>query len=154
MVMQRAYRSKENSNFLPCRLLIFRTGKSFEKGMFVETYCLVRPEHLNHHGYLFGGQLLKWVDEFAWLAAAREYPGYTLVTRAMADIQFSKRVSNGAILRFDITLYKQGNSSVSYTVAIFASNQSSKSEEMVFSTRVTFVALDDKGEKVRLPGRD
>jgi acyl-CoA hydrolase len=138
---------------LPVVYLYFVLKNHLEKGMFVETYCLVRPEHLNHHGYLFGGQLLKWVDEFAWLAAAREYSGYTLVTRAMADIQFSKRVCNGAILRFDITLYKQGNSSVSYTVAIFASNQSSKSEQMVFSTRVTFVALDDKGVKVRLPER-
>ena len=119
----------------------------------METYCLVRPEHLNHHGYLFGGQLLKWVDEFAWLAAAREYPGCNLVTRAMADIQFSKRVSNGAILRFDITRSKQGHSSVSYVVAIFASNQLSKSEEMVFSTHVTFVALDNNGLKVSLPER-
>jgi acyl-CoA hydrolase len=119
--------------------------------MLMETYCLVRPEHLNHHGYLFGGQLLKWVDEFAWLAAAREYPGYTLVTRAMSDIQFSKRVCNGAILRFDTTHSKQGKSSVSYTVAIFASNQVSKNEEMVFSTSVTFVAIDDNGVKVNLP---
>ena len=120
----------------------------------METYCLVRPEHLNHHGYLFGGQLLKWVDEFAWLAAAREYPGYMIVTRAMADIQFSKRVINGAILRFEITHSKQGSSSVTYGAVVFASNQLSKSEEIVFSTQVTFVVLDENGDKVKLPKRE
>lgn len=31
----------------------------------MENFTLVRPEHLNHHGYLFGGVLLKWVDEYA-----------------------------------------------------------------------------------------
>lgn len=28
----------------------------------METYKLVLPEHLNPYGYLFGGNLLKWVD--------------------------------------------------------------------------------------------
>jgi len=28
-------------------------------------YKLALPEHLNHYGYLFGGNMLKWVDEYA-----------------------------------------------------------------------------------------
>ncbi|HSO80381.1 MAG TPA: hotdog domain-containing protein, partial [Chromatiaceae bacterium] len=35
----------------------------------MESYKVVRPEHLNHFGHLFGGCLLKWVDEIAWIAA-------------------------------------------------------------------------------------
>ena len=57
----------------------------------METFALVRPEHLNHHGFLFGGALLKWVDEFAWLVASRDYPGCTFVTVAMDDIVFRER---------------------------------------------------------------
>ena len=49
----------------------------------MDTFTLVRTEHLNHHGKLLGGQLLKWVVEFAWLAAARDFCGSVLVTRAM-----------------------------------------------------------------------
>jgi competence protein ComEC len=37
----------------------------------MESYTVVRPEHLNHYGHLFGGCLLKWVDEIAWIAASR-----------------------------------------------------------------------------------
>jgi len=115
------------------------------------TFCFVRPEHLNHQGFLFGGQLLKWVDEYTWLAAARDYPGTILVTRAMDNIQFRKRVSNGAILRFDIQPAKKGYSSVTYSADVFASDQASRDEELVFSTHVTFVAVDENGEKAPLP---
>jgi acyl-CoA hydrolase len=117
----------------------------------MNTFCLVRPEHLNHHGFLFGGQLLKWIDEYTWLAAARDYPGYILVTRAMDTIQFKRRVCNGAILRFSMVMQKQGASSVTYCTEVFASDQSSRCEEMVFSTHITFVSVDEKGVKVNLP---
>ena len=69
----------------------------------METFTLVRPEHLNHHGQLFGGRLLEWVDEFAWLAAARDYPSNELVTRAMDSIDFKYGIPNGSILRFSIS---------------------------------------------------
>ncbi len=65
----------------------------------MENYNLVRPEHLNHHGSLFGGQLLSWVDECAWMAAARDFPNCTFVTRAMDRIEFKHQVKNGSILR-------------------------------------------------------
>ena len=58
----------------------------------MDAYTLVRTEHLNHNGKLFGGQLLKWVDEYAWLAAAKEFPCNILVTRAMEHIEFRHTV--------------------------------------------------------------
>jgi hypothetical protein len=30
----------------------------------MENHKLVLPEHLNQYGFLFGGNLLKWVDEY------------------------------------------------------------------------------------------
>ncbi|MBN2530755.1 MAG: acyl-CoA thioesterase [Deltaproteobacteria bacterium] len=117
----------------------------------MEAFCFVRPEHLSHQGYLFGGNLLKWVDEYAWLAAARDFPGQILVTRAMDDIQFTKRVRIGAILRFDTNRVKQGNTSATYAVNVYASNPASRDEELVFSTNVIFVAVDNKGQKAVLP---
>jgi acyl-CoA hydrolase len=117
----------------------------------VDTYCFVRPEHLNHHNFLFGGQLLKWVDEYAWLAAALDYPSCVLVTRAMDNILFSKRVENGSILRFNITRKNQGNTSVTYEAKVFAKELCPCSEEIIFSTNITFVSLDENGKKCLLP---
>ncbi len=85
----------------------------------MDTFTLVRPEHLNHHGYLFGGVMLKWVDENAWMAATREYPNSTLVTVGMDACRFKHPVDNGSILHFHIREVKRGHSSVTYTVQVF-----------------------------------
>ena len=117
----------------------------------MNTFTIVRPEHLNHHGYLFGGQLLKWVDEYAWLTAARDFTGCYLVTRAMDKIDFKTRVMNGSILRFHILPGRRGNTSVTYHVEVFADEPGRAVEKKVFSTRVTFVSVNEKGEKSPLP---
>ena len=31
------------------------------------TYKLVMPEDMNHYGFLFGGKMLMWIDEVAWI---------------------------------------------------------------------------------------
>ena len=113
----------------------------------MENMRIVRPEHLNHHGYLFGGQLLKWVDEFAWIAASRQFSGHNFVTRAMDDIEFTERVLSGSILRFCIELSRKGKTSLTYNVLVFADEQGSNSEKHVFSTKITFVNLDKNGAK-------
>ncbi len=116
----------------------------------MESFTIVRPEHLNHHGYLFGGALLKWVDEFAWIAASRELPGCTLVTMAMDTIVFRKRVENGAILRFHIQQLRKGETSVTYDVKVYTCGKHDCDVE-VFSTSVTFVCVDEHGQKKGLP---
>lgn len=117
----------------------------------MDNFTLVRPEHLNHHGYLFGGIMLKWVDENAWMAASRDFPGCTLVTINMDACHFKHRVENGSILHFHMQAAKQGRTSVAYTVNVRADEPGAKVEKEVFSTRVTFVRLDDKGRPCALP---
>ncbi|MCF7855469.1 MAG: acyl-CoA thioesterase [Candidatus Pacebacteria bacterium] len=118
----------------------------------MDTYTLVRTEHLNHFGYLFGGQMLKWVDEFAWLAATREQPGCTFVTRAMDQVAFQHQVGNGTILRFNCRQEKRGTTSVMYRVEVYAQAAGAKEEEhTVFTTCVALVNVDRKGHKVALP---
>jgi len=120
----------------------------------VNTFALVMSEHLNHHEYLFGGQLLKWVDEFALVAAARDYPGYTLVTRAMDKVDFRRRVANGAILRFCILPDGRTEHSVTYMVNVFADAPGVPEEMLVFTNKVTFAAVDESGAKVALPHKE
>lgn len=120
----------------------------------MDTYTIVRPEHLNHHGYLFGGQLLKWVDEYAWLTSARDFPGNYLVTRAMDNIDFKTRVLNGSILRFNIAPWKQGNTSITYRVVVYADEPGAIKEKQVFSTHITFACVDEMGKKHTLPKKD
>jgi acyl-CoA hydrolase len=118
----------------------------------MESYKVVRPEHLNHYGYLFGGFLLKWVDEISWIAASRDYPGCQFVTVAMDKVEFRKSVRQGTVLRFKSRRSKVGDTSVQYTVKVYADDLATGTEEAVFSTHVSFVCLDGQGEKQALPG--
>lgn len=117
----------------------------------MESFKVVRPEHLNHYGYLFGGFLLKWVDEISWIAASRDFPGCRFVTVAMDKVEFRKSVRQGAVLRFKARRTKQGDTSVQYTVKVYADDLATGSEEAVFSTHVSFVCLDAAGCKCPLP---
>ena len=115
------------------------------KGGQMDNYTLVRPEYLNHHGYLFGGVMLKWVDENAWMAASREYSGCNLVTVSMDSCRFKHRVENGSILRFHTEKTRQGRTSATYSVEVYADAPGASQEKEVFSTSVTFVRLNNAG---------
>jgi len=117
----------------------------------MDTFTLVRPEHLNHHGFLFGGQLLKWVDELAWLAASRDYSGVKFVTIGMEQVYFRHPVHNGSILRFRIEQRRQSRTSVTYAVDVYADAPGADNELHVFENLVTFVSVDENGNKQPLP---
>lgn len=120
----------------------------------MDSFTLVRTEHLNHHGKLFGGQLLKWVDEYAWMAASRDFCGSILVTRAMENLEFRNAVPNGSIMRFSVNLENKGTTSATYTVNVFADMPGLYEEKLIFTNRVTFVAVDEAGNKVPLKRYD
>ena len=108
------------------------------------------PENLNHYGYLFGGDLLKWVDEYAWIAASLDYPKCNFVTIGLDKVEFKKSVNEGTILKFFVEKSKEGNSSVQYRVSVYKSNSKNKKQELIFITHVTFVNIDKIGNKRKL----
>ncbi|MEO5352984.1 MAG: acyl-CoA thioesterase [Magnetococcus sp. XQGC-1] len=117
----------------------------------MKTYKLVLPEYLNHYGYLFGGQLLKWVDEAAYIAARMDYPTCEFVTVAMDRLTFHERVNMGDILCFAVHRARVGTTSVDYVTTVYnALSQQSPAQE-IFSTNITFVRIGADGSKQPLP---
>jgi acyl-CoA hydrolase len=113
----------------------------------METYKLVMPGHLNHFGFLFGGNLLRWTDEIAYIAVTLDYPGCNFVTVGMDKIEFRKSIRQGTILCFKTTQGRLGNTSVEYIVDVTREEISSGEKELVFTTRITFVSVDGEGQK-------
>jgi len=114
----------------------------------MENFKLVLPEHLNHYGFLFGGNMLKWVDEGAYIAVRMDYPDSDFVTVAFQRVEFRRRVEQGSILRFVIERSRIGTTSVDYQVAVY---KNGVGEEAIFSTVVTMVCVDREGRKRFLP---
>jgi len=110
----------------------------------METHRLVLPGDLNHYGFLFGGRLLAWVDEASWIAASLDYPHCQFVTVAMETVEFHHSVRDGTILRISCDREKEGNTSTTYAVKVIDEKAGSAA---IFSTRVTFVSVDDAGQK-------
>ena len=117
----------------------------------MENHKLVLPEHLNQYGYLFGGNLLKWVDEYAWIAASLDYPGCNFVTIGLDKVEFRRSVKEGSILKFVIEKSKEGNTSIQYVVSVFRGNSEGDKKDLIFSTHVTYVRIDKEGRKIPLP---
>jgi len=113
----------------------------------MQNYQLVLTEHLNHYGYLFGGILLKWVDESAYICARLEHPGKSFVTVGMDKVSYKKRVELGSILLFNVEKEKTGKTSVTYRVAVSLASTLPADSSEIFSTLVTFVCIDKDGNK-------
>ena len=116
----------------------------------MENFKLVLTEHLNHYGKLFGGTLLSWVDESAYIAACMEFPQCSFVTVAMSSVEFRRQVDAGSVLRFDVQRQRTGRTSATYEVVVTTINDT-EGVSPVFTTMVTFVNVSDSGEKVHIP---
>ena len=117
----------------------------------MENYRLVLPEHLNHYGFLFGGYLLKWIDENAGIAVSLDYPRCNFVTVALDKVEFKKSVKDGTILKFIVLKEKEGNTSIQYRVTVYRGGSAEDEKDLIFKTLVTFVHIDEEGKKKRLP---
>jgi len=111
------------------------------------TYKLVMPEDMNHYGFLFGGKLLMWVDEIAWMAVSNDYPGLEFVTVGMSEVRFCKSVHPRSVLRFEAERQRVGTTSVTYHVDVYRRSIDAADEEHVFHTDITFVHIDATGTK-------
>lgn len=114
----------------------------------MDNHKLVLPEHLNQFGYLFGGYLLQWIDECAWIAATLDFPGCNFVTMAMDKVEFRNSVRQGDILRIRAEKVSEGRTSVRYTANVYRDGRHPGSSEPVFSTNITFVRIDGDGRKM------
>ncbi|MFT5469515.1 MAG: acyl-CoA hydrolase [Verrucomicrobiales bacterium] len=114
----------------------------------MENHKLVLPEHMNHFGFLFGGYLLTWIDEVAWIAASLEFPGHNFVTIGLDKVEFRESVNKGTILKFKAEQIRKGTTSVTYEVNVTRARIDSGGLDPVFTTRVTLVCVDGDGKKI------
>jgi len=111
---------------------------------------LVHPQHMNEQGSLFGGYLLKWLDEFAYITASVDYPGNRFVTIALNNVTFKHPIRCGQILCFSVNETHLGKSSVEYGVEVFGEIDLPKDKGVLFATTITFVNVTEIGEKAQI----
>jgi acyl-CoA hydrolase len=110
-------------------------------------YKLVLPEFMNEQGALFGGYLLKWIDEFSYITVSLNYPNNKFVTISLDNVVFRKPIKVGYILCFVITESKLGTTSVKYAVEVFNAIGNEENKELLFETNIAFVNVNENGIK-------
>lgn len=114
----------------------------------MQHYKIVLPEHLNDYGFLFGGNLLKWVDEIAYIRVSLDLPEQKFVTVGLDEVTFRHQIVIGQILRFQCRQVRIGTTSVTYEVQVFGERYQRKQHRVLFETQITFVCINDEGNKI------
>ncbi|MFJ6376179.1 acyl-CoA thioesterase [Pseudarthrobacter oxydans] len=72
----------------------------------------VRPEDLNANGTLFGGSLLKWIDEEAAIYAIIQLGNGRAVTKYISEINFVSSAVQGDLVEMGLTAKRFGRTSL------------------------------------------
>ena len=114
-----------------------------------EQQYLIRPTHINHYGRLFGGELLKWIDEVAGIVAIR-HCGNTVTTAAIDNLQFQAPAYTGDMIVLQGVVTYVGNSSMEVRVDTYREAMDG-SREMINRAYIDMVAIDCKGKPIQVP---
>ena len=105
----------------------------------------VRPEDLNANGTLFGGSLLKWIDEEATIYAILQLGNRRVVTKLISEINFVASAIEGDLVEMGLVATKFGTTSI--TMRAEVRNMVTR-KSILTVERIVFVGLDQHGRPV------
>ncbi len=102
----------------------------------------VKPEDLNPNGTLFGGSLLKWIDEEAAIYAIIQLDSQKVVTKLISEINFVSSARQGEIIELGLTATHFGRTSI--TLRCEVRNKITRKSILTID-RLVFVHLGEDG---------
>lgn len=111
---------------------------------------VVFPGSTNHHGTLFGGEVLKMMDSAAFIAATR-HCRRKVVTRQMSATEFARPIPGGSIVELRARVTGTGRSSMRVRVELHTEDMYSPARELACSGEFVMVALDGLGRPAAVP---
>ncbi len=102
----------------------------------------MKPEDLNAHGTLFGGSLLRWIDEEAAIYAILQIGNPRAVTKYISEIEFVSSAEQGDLIEMGLTATRFGRTSI--TMRAEVRNMISR-QRILTIDQIVFVGLDDEG---------
>jgi len=107
----------------------------------------IMPTDLNSNGTLFGGQLLKWMDEQAYICA-RKNTEKSIVTVCVESVKFLEAVQKGDLIEILTKIVKIRGAKIEIKIESYINKKSGsvKNAEAIF----TMAAVDEYGKPVRI----
>jgi len=116
----------------------------------MSTVRLMMPTDANIMGNVFGGAIMRYMDEVAGIVAWR-HAGKNVVTASIDRMNFFAPVYVGNLLIMKASVNYVGKTSMEIGVRIEAQNPMTKKSTHTGSCYLTFVALDENGRPTLIP---
>lgn len=114
-----------------------------DDGMNFNTRKWVKPEDLNPNGTLFGGALLRWVDEEAAIYAMLQMGNYRAVTKMMSEINFVASAQQGDMIEMGLKATHFGRTSLTMRAEV----RNMVTRNIILSIdKIVFVSLGEDGK--------
>lgn len=99
---------------------------------------------------LFGGIMLAWLDEAGGIMAANVCCDHNVITLKMDEVLFKLPVKVKELIRIYGKIDRLGKTSVSLYIEARRANLKAQTEEVVCSTQMVFVRIDENGKPVSI----
>lgn len=106
---------------------------------------MVAARDLNSNGRLFGGRVLAWIDEEAFIFAACQLDSTSVVTRSISAVEFVASARQGDLVEIGTEVVEFGRTSI--TVRCEVRNRRTQ-QSITKVERVVFVQIDEQGQPV------
>lgn len=114
-----------------------------------ETVHIVRPNHLNAAGRLFGGVLMQWMDELAGLVAKR-HTRQNVITACVDNLSFLRGAYQKDVVVITGKVTYVGNTSMEVKVDSCVEDLD-RNRTLINRAYFTMVALDEHDHPTRVP---
>lgn len=103
------------------------------------TRKLIKPGDLNANNTLFGGQLLKWIDEEAGIYAMTKIDTTRVVTKFMSEINFVSSAKQADVIEIGLEFLSIGRTSITFRCEV----RNLFSKKVIISIeKIVFVSVD------------
>ena len=101
---------------------------------------LIRPTDLNANNTLFGGSLLKWIDEEAGIYAMSKLNSRKVVTKYMSEIDFISSATQADVIEIGLDFVSIGRSSITFRCEV---RNRFKDKTIIRIEKIVFVNVDE-----------
>lgn len=108
--------------------------------------CMVLDIGVNNS--LFGGHMLSFLDEAAAAYACQICDSSKMVTKKIEEVVFESPVKVGNLIKIYAAVDKFGTTSITIKLEARKHNVHTGRQEIVCSTRMVFVKIDDEGTPI------
>ena len=105
------------------------------------------------HGNLFGGEMMSILDESAAVYCCQICDTPRMVTKKIEEVIFQRPVKTGNLIKVYGSVERIGNTSITINLEARKHNVYTGVQDLVCSTKMVFVRIDDEGAPVPISER-